>query len=335
MSEKYSFCRVLNTVLNDLELHLPYLLKPSIQPVFEKQVSLDDFHIVLLHSNNQVIMEAFFRSIFDITFTRQGTTTIGDVDLPYMFSDRHIEIDLCEEAIVYLKQVVKNKTLSASKFIFYIKGVNRNNFHLQRQLKNIIETSHNSLFVITAKSLSNVQPVLQSLSIQLNLGFPLEKIMEWYDIYSSSLLEDCTFSRAEVESIYSTDHDFINLVLKMSMNAKKSKLEEALYKFLDQETTKNKYDLVAKSREMAYKLYHMNVPISYICRSFTSFFQNYDYSCSMKLIELASQAEYMSCISKKDVLSYERFLIDVLSIPRIAKLQNSEIPKKKVVKKKS
>lgn len=313
--------------LNGLDEYLPLLLKPYAKKVYEDPSILDDFQVILLHGNTPLLLSSFFYKVYGIRNVRSSTIQIDGEDIPYSFSDKHMEMSCTDQHLRYIKSITKNHTISHNKYLFFIRFHHRVSPLLQHQLKNIIEMAPNAVFVLAAPSATDVDHVLVNMALKLSLGFPCN---EFYDFYTNNIGmfgHECSLSKEDFETLYySLPLDSIALILRLIMN-RHTKIEEAIFKFIETcEKEKSDLTIISNSRDLSYKLFHLNYPISSICKCLLHVMPSHVHA---DLVMIASKADHMAAISKKDVLVYERFFIQSIQ------LLQTPPPKKRLTKKKS
>lgn len=321
----FSFCKPMVTFLNGLEDHMPMLLDTIALNVYTQPTILDDFQVVLLYGNSPILLDKYFYKVYDIRNVRSSTLEIAGEELPYHFSDRHMEMPLTDLYIQHLKGITKNNTLSKRKYLFYLKCHGRLTPLLYNQLKNIVETSLNAVFVLATSSRSDVSSVLTNMACQINVSFPCERLYRFYKDRLDMFQHEKPMSYEDMQGYYQQlPNDNIGCILRMVMN-RKTKLEDAIDKFLETcEREKNDLTLIMESRELAYKMFHLNYPIALIAKYLLSVLPSHVHQ---DFAILAAQSDHMCAISKKDVMTYERFLIKTIHVLRTTP------PKKKIARK--
>lgn len=303
------------------------LLEPIAQQVYQNPSILDDFHVVLLHNNSPLFIDMFFRHIYQIDNIREATSSIvNGNEITYKFSDNHIEIPLTDEHIQYIKHVTRNKTISAKKSIFYIRGLPNNSSHLQNQLKNLIEKSSNAVFVIAVPSRAEVNYSLTSMAVNLSIRFPSENVIDFYRNSYKSFGHDECMSIDELTTLYSQcNGDLFNGFLRILHKIPKTKLEQALDAFVEFCDNESDYlSLITRCRDISYKLFHLNYPLSSVAKYLLGTLPSH---ILMDFSILAANSDHLCMTTKKDVLTYEKFFI------QLAELLKVPAPKKKMLKK--
>lgn len=317
----------MQSFLNDLDSALPQLLHPHALRVYENPDSIDDFHVVVLYNNSPLFIDAYFRRIFNIGHVREATTSVpNNSELLYRFSDKHIEFPLTDDHVQYIKQVTKNKTLNDKKSIFCIKGIPSGSQHLQNQLKNVIEKSTNTVFVIQAENRTDISPALSTMSIAIPLHFRFDQVFDYYNSNFKIFGHTEPLSIDVVRSIYdSSNPDMLSMFMRLAHKIQKTRLEASVDAFVEAcDGDTDPLSTITRCRELAYKLFHMNYPLCSLAKYLYSILPSHiltDFSF------ISASADHLCMTTKKDILTYERFLIE------LAELMKIPAPPKKMLKK--
>lgn len=280
---------------------------------------MEEFQVVTLFGNSQLLLDAFFYRVFGIHNVRTATTELGGEEWTYTFSDRHMELSLTDLHLQHIKQVTKNSTLSKRKFLFYIRYQGQSIALLQHQLKNIIEHSPNAIFIISSPSRSDIHPTISHMALQLHVGFPLDQLQAFCARHRATLGE---VDPSPWYHVY--PNDSISLLLRM-FYPQKTHIERAIEHFLATcEKEENELTCIMECRELSYKLFHINFPLANIAKLLFHVLPSHTHA---DFTVLAATSDHLGATTKKDVMTYERFFLQTLQILR------SSPPKKRVVRK--
>jgi len=85
-------------------------------------------------------------------------------------------------------------------------------------------------------------------------------------------------------------------------------MDKSITSFLSKVKTLKPIDAILQSRELAYKLFHVNCPLARICKMIIKHFSD-DVSIIHELVETLAKLEAHSCKLHKDVFVYEQVLL--------------------------
>lgn len=330
---------IVNSFLNNLDEYMPTLLNNNALKIYNNPNIINDFNLIIIHNNNNCFLYNFFKYIFDIGFTRESTYDFNDNKIEYLFSDNHLEFQYSD--IQYLKLFTKNNTIDNKDKIILIKGIHNLPIDKQKCLKNIIEKSYKCKFILLTEKISRINPCLINMAFLCNINFPKENIPIFYNLFYEEFTTHNKFSDKDIiDKFIFHKNDIINLIISIHYNIYTPKINEyVIYTFKNIIKEKNTILSIQNIRELLYKIYHVNYPFKYLVSDILSIAKD---EIKYNIIEIAASCDNYMTTNKKDILGFEKFLIDTLDIfiknknsiisPVIINNDN-KIIKKKIVKK--
>lgn len=308
---------------------------------------------VIVHINSMIlcgneyailnrIAQFVIKNIFQINQLAVKSVHIGDTnDIEYLVSDYHMEFELNEKSLKFIKGIIKNRTISNRNFVFVIKyaeaTLNRNLF---LELRRLIDLNSTSKFIITATSTSFVEKSLMSRCITVNCMFPFEKVMASDLIPSNIDIDKQQLQKTYIES-KANIVSFLQLIsLANNTGSHDTKLQwhkhiENLLISLSKET--NQFKAIQSIRCTVYKVYHFNIPLKDVCHcvlsSLTTIFDGgdekitkssastkkkskstktttYTSNVMYEFVRICSMCEHEGQ-GTKNILSYERLFCEI------------------------
>jgi hypothetical protein len=303
-------CSNIDKFLSRLDDYFPRILKESTSRLLMDPHALQDINCVVLHSNNIIFQEHFFYKVFGITKPLESTLDISGTEYEYIYSDKHIEIDMCADMLAHVKGIVSNKPINGNRFVVFIKGLERASNDLQLALKNVIDIApETSCFVISMNSASKLHECIKSRAMMVNMAFMIDKV---HEVVQEFFNESIPFDRFYVEYIR-CNLDLVSVIIMRTFRVQATEVDKLLSSFI-RKTNKEKNVVVAitDTRDLAYKLFHINFPLSLLCKMIIHMFCN--SSLAAHVVGLCADHEKTSVISKKDVLVYEKVLMGIANL---------------------
>lgn len=310
-----SLCSDIDSFLNSLGDAFPHLLGDAAASLLQQRdTALSDTNLVVLYGNATPILHRYMYELYGVQKVREDVTTVGDetltrYEVQYAHSDNHIEVYMTQAHMRYVRGVVKNKNINNKRFVFLIKGCTIANRGLQASFKRMFERHHNAVFVFAARSLSNIAPEIIGMSFCVKCNFPRENVVSHFSkVYN----ED----PKDIAEIYDTHNDIINTVLAIKNGIKKTLMHGAFDRFFDQlAKEKNSLGVSAACRDFAHHLFHINMPFAMLVQHVVRAMRTKGAEKHVSaVIECAARCDHLASISKKTILLYERFLLDVSQI---------------------
>lgn len=304
-----SLCSDIDSFLNSLGDAFPQLLGPAAASLLQqRETALSDINLVVLYGNATPILHKYMYELYGVHKVRDDITTVGDDEIQYSHSENHIEVYMTQAHMAYVRGVVKNKNINNKRFVFLIKGCTIANRSLQASFKRMFER-YNAVFVFAARSLSNIAPEIIGMSFCVKCNFPRENVVSHFSrIYH----ED----PKDIAEIHDTHNDIINTVLAIKNGIKKTLMHGAFERFFNQlSKEKNSLGVSAACRDFAHRLFHINMPFAMLVQHVVRAMRTKGAEKQLSaVIECAARCDHLASISKKTILLYERFLLDVSQI---------------------
>ena len=263
------------TFLNKLDEYIPQLMRDATLSIIRQKV-LADVNAMIVYGNEYAVLNRIaqftIKCLFDVEKLYIRTVSLPD-DGEYMLSDYHMEFELTEKSLQFIKSIINNKTISNRSFVFIIKyaeaSLNRNLF---LELRRLIDLNVTSKFIITATSTSFIEKSLISRCVVLNCIFPLDKIIAC-DIVPDLLKgEKAHLEQAFIESKANVITFLQHISLMKSQGNNQNKIDTKLlwHKHIDKllmslKEENNQFSAISYIRDVVYKVYHVGIPLRDIC----------------------------------------------------------------------
>lgn len=230
--------------------------------------------VIMMYNKNEVVMRAFFHAFLKHRFQLANIQLRNATyeDVAYKSSDVHFEIELCDTMLKFIKQITKNRPINDNPFMFFILNFQDVSKSLQQSLRRLMDsTTANTVFVMATTRLSRIDHGLMSRSTMINL-FKMKK----------PLLEE------KIQAV-----------------------ENAIEGLLDSAKKMKPLDKILKSRELAYKLFHVNYPIEKVALTIVNYFSR-DEAIIPQVVKTCAEADAHSQSVHKDILCYEQLLLECI-----------------------
>ncbi len=235
--------------------------------------------IVLLYNADVFVLRAFFHAFLRHHFNTPSIQMRNAVyeDTAYQSSDYHMEFEIDDAMIRFIKSVSKNKPINNHAFIFFLLNFQDASKAQQQGLRRLLDgCAKNSIFVIATTSISKIDQGI--------------------------------LSRASIVNIYKMKKHIWNKSTVLSVDQK-------VKDFLQTSNKLKVVDKILKSRELAYQIYHINYPIERVCHAVIQFFSMAtDQNISFKSVEISAKADAQSRLLHKDIFSYEQLLLQAVQL---------------------
>lgn len=307
-----TLCSDIDSFLNSLGNTFPELLGDTAARLLQDAgTALTDTTMVVLYGNSPPVLYRYMYQLYGVGRIRDDVTTIGDDEISYSYSDNHTEVPMTAPHMQYIRGIVKNKNIGNKRFVFLIKGCTIANRGLQASFKRLFERQSNAVFVFAARSLSCIAPEIVNMSMCIKCNFPKEKV----GAFCKKVYNEDTSKAIEVYEAF--NHDIVNTILSIKNGIEKTLLQAAFEKFYDGlAKEKNGLGIATACREFAHRLFHTNMPfgmlVAYVIRTLRS--RGAKEAAISSVVECAARCDHLASISKKTILLYERFLLDVSQI---------------------
>ena len=308
------FCNEVCSFLNNLDDYIPILLNNKTLNIIIKNI-INDVNGILLTANEYGILnriaQLVVKSMFNVDSLHVRPclyNPMKESDGEYLLSNYHMEFDLTDKALEYIKSVISNRNISQRQFVFIIKNaepsINRNTYLALRRL---IDINKSAKFIITTTTTSFMEKSLLSRLLMLNCHFPFDNIVTCglLDNYTSSIPVD------KLQNIYSNSNfNIVTLLQNLSNNCKLLMWQQSCDTLLEIiKKEKKDINVITSIRERTYKLFHVGVPLKDICKYIIQ--TNKDNKHITKIIKISAECDHMTCLGNKDLLLYEKFFLDI------------------------
>lgn len=306
------FSNEVKQLLNNLDDYIPQVLNDTAVR-FVKSNILADVNGVLLYANEYALLnriaQLFVKNLFDIENLHVRQSSVEENDFTYLLSDYHMEFELNEKSLAYIKSIISNKTISKRSFVFIIKNAeSKISRHHYLALRSLIDMNSTSKFIITTGSISFLESSLTSRLINVNCSFPFNKVK------SIDIIPNDIDPKELYERFHRAEGNIISLLQRINSNLEDALMwQKAVDKVLDSfATEKKQFVIISSVRELVYKLYHIGVSLKEICMYIISKYTH--HKNVHDIVEFISTCEHTSLNGAKEILIYERLLIGLYKI---------------------
>lgn len=295
--------------LNTLDEKLPCLLRKTSWDIITSD-PIGGVNLLVLHNNEYAILN---RIAFMIVKKHVGIDRLScrenffDNSSPekgsFISSDYHFEFELTEQSLERIRHTIKNKPIFTNEFIFMIKNATSNvNRNLYLELRRLIDTNslnNVSRWIITMERHTFLEKSVQSRALMVNCCFPLENILQCCNLPQPKEDYHQTFIKSK--------GNVINFLQLLSSSASSLMWQDAFDKFMSELIKEKKQiNVIASSREMVYKLYHIGVPLAEFCR-----YVILKYGDDVKdIVPMIATCEHQST-KNNECLLYEKVILEV------------------------
>jgi hypothetical protein len=304
------FCKEVGDFLDNLDYHVPFLLRQTTMRMLECNI-LEETGALFLHSNEYALLnriaQLFVKTLFNVDTLHIQRVDNGNFE--YMASDLHMEFELSDKCLEYIKSIVSSRRFSIinKNFVFIIKqadsDVNRN-VHLG--LRRIMDINPYAKFIITSTSASMIEKSLLSRTLLVNCSFPFDQIMTSQVMADTNVMHDETSLRG----MYHDSHcNIITFLQNISSKESRLMLWQSSIDKLFSTKHKKHIDIIHACRETAYKLYHIGIRLADIARYIINKHVSETPSNPSCIVNLCAECEHRARLGCKDILVYERLLL--------------------------
>lgn len=305
--------------LNTLDNNLPCLLKTHAMNIIDSD-PIGGVNMVLLHDNEYAILN---RIAFLIVKKHNSHSQINcreyffDNTTPdngsYIASEYHFEFELSEQSLNYIRNIIKNKPIINNEFIFVIKNASQNvNRNLYLELRRLIDTSNISRWIMTMERATFLDKSLQSRALMINCNFPLENVLKCCQLPLEVDKYSHIFMKAR--------GNVVNFIQLISTSNTSLLWQDSFDTFMTNVLKEKKQvNVINASREMAYKLFHVGIPLAEFCRYIV--FKHGE--SIVDIIPTIAQCDHV-CSKHNECLLYEKVILEVYKQLQIASLCKSK-----------
>ncbi len=306
------FCNEVCSFLNNLDNYIPLLLNTRALNMIIKNI-VNDINGIVLTGNEYGILnriaQLVVKSMFDIEYLHISTCHFNpnkEADGYYLFSQYHMEFNLTEKALEYIKNIISNRNISQRQFVFIIKNAEPSiNRHLYLALRRLIDINSSAKFIITTTSTSFIEKSLLSRLLTINCHFPFKNILK------TDITNNYTISNEELELSYKySNNNIITLLGHLSNNCKSLLWQQTCDKLLHIiANEKKQINVIMSIREYVYKLFHIGIPLKDICKYVIE--KNNNNTNITEIIAIAAHCENGALQGNKELLYYEKLFLDI------------------------
>ena len=289
-------------LLNDIKQNIRSLLRPNAVSLLNKGPMGQTCFVI--YGNDPMMLDTYFD-----TLKVSGPLTNCSV------FQYNIQDDNYKEHVESIRQLQKTKTVDNINYLIHIKRVNiQRSSMLHALIENIPD---HTVIIISCHNLGFIDAFIRSRACAINISFLKENIKTFFETSESIAYDLSTFDT----TYYESRGNIINMILRYLCGS--LRFEEAFVTFLEScEKSRSFLACVMRVREMIYKVFHLNIPFSYICQLTIKHVGKKRYSGSkmsqkmQALAQLCAESEYRIHKSCKDLFVYEKFFLDLLDIIR-------------------
>lgn len=304
-----------------MDYYIPCLLNQKALNIITNNVIQDINGLVLVGNEYGIlnrIAQLVVKCLFDIDTLYIKPCPFNpnkESDGDYYTSDYHMEFELNEKALEFIKNVVNNKNISKRQFVFIIKNAEPSlNRHWYLALRHIMDINPSSKFIITTSSTSFMESSLLSRVVKAHCNFPFANILQT-GIIADALKKQ---SESELFKLYQeSEYNIITMLQHIACNCEtllwQHNIDKLLISISHLKKEKKQYEIIMIIRENVYKLFHIGVPLKNICRYVAR-------KCSdtmsnnlniHHIVAIATKCEHDSTKGNKDVLLYEKLFLNI------------------------
>lgn len=311
--------------LNTLETNLPHLLHDKTNKVIQSD-PLGAINLVILYNNEFAVLNRIAYVMVKQHFGAQNVKCRASLMDPsndtkgdFILSDYHMEFDLCEASLEYIKKLIGNKCISGKQYVFVIKNAHNNiNRNLYLELRRLIDINHQAKWILTMANYSFMEKSLLSRALILNCCFPLANILKTTDL---TLLEE------EAQKLFLRSKGNVITFLEIACSSNQSLLWQNTFDAVMEKVLKEKKEVVVidNIRELVYKLYHVGITITDLCH-----YVIFKYGdCVQPILEEIACCEWQGKHGK-DCVAYEKLML--ILYQQLQRMQSKQKPVKKDIR---
>jgi hypothetical protein len=302
--------------LNNLDTHIYDLVSPTTRHVLQEPGILDDISHIVIYGNKKIYIDAYFKAFvkskYAIDTLKTKVNTFSDIE--YEYSDYHFEIDFSTKYIPFIKSMIRNLTISKRQVIFYLKNMDMVDKNDHLSIVRLMEQYPMVKFIMSTNNLANIHINLMSHLMPLRLYFPITSIYLF-------MVKEKHFkgtSMTDFLSLYEKcQNNMLIFIARSSNNSDNDAISDQtnidlslveLITYIKKE--KNQLNIITRIREMCYKLYHLNIPLRYVCKVILKLYYK-DQKIITQLVQISSLCEHESLSGTKNILVYEKFFLSL------------------------
>lgn len=307
----------MRTFLNNLDDYIPQLINNKAINVIYKNVILD-VNAFMLFGNEYAILNRIAQLVVKKMF--QTPTLLNmrvchinpqkETEGEFVLSEFHMEFELNEKSLEYIKSVIANKSISNRSFVFIIKNaessINRN---MYLALRRIIDINPTCKFIITTSSMAFMEKSLLSRVLQVNCSFPFQNVFECSLVKEAAV--NSNISQDKMQEIYNdSNNNIITLLQHLGSNCQQLLWQKSIDNLTEMFKTEKKQLMIIMSiRETVYRLYHIGIPLKDVCHYVIK--HNIKSKNIQNIVKLAAECEHGTSKGSKEILLYEKFFLNL------------------------
>lgn len=281
-------------------------------------LDFDDLNAIIIFGNDKTYMDAYVHEHLMESNERHVPIQKKKAtweDIEYEFSDFHFEFDFSHKHIAFIKSIIRNKSISKRRVVFYLRNIDEVYKSDQSALTRLFEQYWQVRFIMSARSLSNVHENLFSHGVFINIAFDVDKLYEFVD--------KSAVCQSDFKTRYFEKHGQNIISIVLNKDQSELTIENYIKECINGlKKERSQLNLIMKVREMCYRLYHMNVPLHYICKFVLFMFK--DFKRYVDLVMLCAESEHASLQITKGILIYENFFLKLI---KLLKEKDSKVKK--------
>lgn len=306
------FSNEVKTFLNNLDHYIPKLLNDTALRFIQTN-ALCDVNGVLLYANEYALLnrvaQCFVKKLFDVDTLQIRQSCQDENEFFFLLSDYHMEFELNEKSLAYIKSIICNKTISNRSFVFIIKNAeSKISRHHYLALRSLIDMNSSSKFIVTTTSISFLESSLTSRLLNINCSFPLSKV-RCFELIPQSMTENEIKTR-----FYKAEGNIITILQRLGSSLEEDLMwQKAIDKVLTSfKSEKKQYIIISNVRDLVYKLYHIGVSLKQVCMYLIS--KHTTHKKVNHIVEFIASCEHESLNGAKEILIYEKVFLGLYNI---------------------
>ena len=233
---------------------------------------------------------AYARAMITMYFGLDACTEEHETDgFKYLKSNYHYELVYGAECVAFIKSIVKNSNIRGTRRVFVIRGLaSADNQH---KLKYLLD-KYSATYIITSKTVGNIEPSVLSRALMLRLAFDKEKLARFLESYNIE--------------VPAAGKSIVCAIAKVGETSYEKKLKELL-KIMA--TEKSEIKVARAIREYSFNVYQKCIPIPVLGRKIISYVSDHPSIC--EIVTTCAEADHARAIGTKELLNYEQMFVNV------------------------
>lgn len=208
-----------------------------------------------------------------------------------------------------IKSLVENKSICNRQIVIFLKNIDLVSKIQQQCLRRLLEKYSHVKFVMTTKTIADVDYPITSRALMMNLNFPTTRVCSVLQRLSNN-----QYSMDEINAMYKkNNYNVISTIVYISNGCQPPKIEESIIGFLKGMTKERVHlNVIMNIRTLCYKLYHLNVELAYICKVVLTHYDGHKKLAD--IVAVSSELEAKTCYHNKNIMIYEKYFVEVYKI---------------------